>query len=134
VLWFKLDYHSGLPVYQQILNNFKIGIIRGRLKAHDPLPSIRELARELNVNPNTAARAYRELENQGLIYSRAGIGSFIAETVPTTREEKALDAILPELQRVIYLSRTFNLPRSSLIKLFTATVREIYGGDEECQS
>ena len=131
MLWFKIDYHSGQPVYQQILANFKSGIISGNLKANDPVPSIRELARMLNVNPNTAARAYRELENEGLIYSRTGIGSFITPAEPHSLEEKALVAVYPELKRVIKLSRTFNLPKKALDKLFSSTLDEIYGGDEE---
>ncbi len=129
MLWFKIDYHSGQPVYQQILDNFKSEIISGNLKANDPVPSIRELARMLNVNPNTVARAYRELENEGLIYSRTGIGSFIAAEDQCTLEEKALEAVYPELKRLIQLSRTFNLHKSMLEKLFANTVEEIYGGD-----
>ncbi len=131
MLWFKIDYHSGQPVYRQILDNFKSGIISGNLKADDPVPSIRELARMLNVNPNTVARAYRELENEGLIYSRTGIGSFISPAEKHALEEKALVALYPELKRVIQLSQTFNLPKMMLNKLFSATLDEIYGGDEQ---
>ncbi len=130
MLWFKIDYHSGQAVYQQILNNFKSEIISGNLKANNPVPSIRELARMLNVNPNTVARAYRELENEGLIYSRTGIGSFIAAEDQHTREEKALQAVYPDLKKVIQLSRSFKLPRTMLATLFADTVEEIYGGDK----
>jgi GntR family transcriptional regulator len=130
VLWFKLEYHSGQAVYKQILNNLKRLIISGQLKAHDPLPSIREMARELNVNPNTAARAYRELEQQGLIYSRAGIGSFIAETKPGTLEEKASETVYPQLKQLISLSHSLNLSSESLTRLFNEIVQEIYGGDK----
>lgn len=130
MLWFKIDYHSGQAVYQQILDNFKSEIISGNLKANNPVPSIRELARMLNVNPNTVARAYRELENEGLIYSRTGIGSFIAAEDQHTLEEKGLEALYPDLKKVIQLSRTFNLPSTRLAKLFADTVEEIYGGDK----
>lgn len=130
MLWFKIDYHSGQAVYQQILDNFKSEIISGNLKANNPVPSIRELARMLNVNPNTVARAYRELENEGLIYSRTGIGSFIAAEDQHTLEEKALEALYPDLKKVIQLSRNFKLPRTMLAKLFADTVEEIYGGDK----
>lgn len=131
MLWFKLDYHSGQPVYKQILDNLKRGIISGQLKAHAPLPSIREMARELNVNPNTAARAYRELEQQGFIYSRAGIGSFIAETEPNTLEEKAQEAVYPQLKHLIRLSHSLNLSSESLGRLFKDIVQEIYGGGKQ---
>jgi GntR family transcriptional regulator len=131
LLWFKLDYHSGQPVYRQILDNFKRVIISGRLQAHDPLASIRELARELNVNPNTVARAYRELEQQGFIYSRAGIGSFVAETAPHNLEEKAREAVYPQLKQLIRLSQSLNLPAESLNRLFNDIVQEIYGGAKQ---
>ncbi len=131
MLWFKLDYHSSQPVYRQILDNFKKQIIRGKLKAHDPLPSIRETARELNVNPNTAARAYRELEQEGFIYSRAGIGSFIAETGSHTLEEKAREAVYPQLKQLVRLSQSLNLPAQSLGQLFDDLVREVYGGSKK---
>ncbi len=73
----KIDYHSGKPVYRQIVEEFIKGIGRGEFKNNAPLPSVRELAEKLSINPNTVAKAYRELEREGYIYSRPGIGVFV---------------------------------------------------------
>lgn len=75
----QLDYKSGVPIYDQLVN----GIIRlkmlGALKGGDSLPSVRSMAVKLSINPNTVQRAYQILEEKGIIYSAAGKGSFIAD-------------------------------------------------------
>jgi GntR family transcriptional regulator len=68
----KVDTSSFVPIYEQIKKEFKKEIFREDLKPNDPLPSIRDLATELLINPNTVARAYRELEMEGFIYTRKG--------------------------------------------------------------
>lgn len=73
-----IDASSGLPIYVQIVNQIKTGIAMGRLLPEDPLPSVRQLATELTVNPNTVARAYLDLEYEGVIYKRQGAGTFVS--------------------------------------------------------
>lgn len=72
-----LDYRDGRPIYQQILEGFRAQIRAGVLLERDKMPSVRELAAQLAINPNTIQRAYRELETQGWIVSVAGKGSFV---------------------------------------------------------
>ena len=72
-----LDYRDARPIYSQIVDNFKEQILAGILQQRDRLPSVRELAAELTINPNTIQRAYRELEMEGWIASVAGKGSFV---------------------------------------------------------
>ena len=72
-----LDYRDARPIYTQITDGFREQIIAGILQPGDKLPSVRELATELTINPNTIQRAYRELESQGWIASVPGKGSFI---------------------------------------------------------
>ena len=72
-----LDYRDGRPIYQQILEGFREQIRSRVLLEGDRLPSVRELATQLTINPNTIQRAYRELENEGWIVSVAGKGSFV---------------------------------------------------------
>jgi GntR family transcriptional regulator len=74
-----VDPSSGLPIYVQIVNQIKTGIAMGRLQPEDPLPSVRQLATELAVNPNTVARAYLDLEYEGIIYKRQGAGTFVSK-------------------------------------------------------
>jgi GntR family transcriptional regulator len=77
---FELDLRSGKPIYEQIVEKFKELIINQVLETDEKLPSVRELAQQLTINPNTIQKAYRELENQELIYSVKGRGSFVNAT------------------------------------------------------
>ena len=76
---FQINTASGVPIYEQLSHNVTRLTDSGVLKPHDRLPSVRSLAVELGINPNTVAKAYRELETRGFIYSVYGKGSFVAE-------------------------------------------------------
>lgn len=73
-----LDYKDKRPIYEQVLERFSDLIVRGILEENSKMPSVRSLAMELSINPNTIQRAYQELERNGYIYSIAGKGSFIS--------------------------------------------------------
>ena len=72
-----LDYRDAKPIYTQIVDNFRSQISAGILQPGDKLPSVRELAAQLSINPNTSQRAYRELEQQGVIETLPGKGCFV---------------------------------------------------------
>ena len=72
-----IEFHSGIPVYKQIIHQVQAAITAGRLKAGDQLPTIRALHEQLNVNPNTVAKAYRELQHLGLLSAEHGSGCFV---------------------------------------------------------
>lgn len=76
-----IDIHSSVAVYVQIENHIQFAIASGKLKATDQLPSVRELSERLGVNPNTVAKSYRDLEVMGYLYTRRGMGVFIAEGI-----------------------------------------------------
>jgi GntR family transcriptional regulator len=76
---FQCDPTSRVPIYRQLIDQIRQGVARGRLRAGGRLPSVRVLSRELVVNPNTVARAYTELEREGVLNTRQGLGVFIAE-------------------------------------------------------
>ena len=76
---FDLDLQSRTPIYEQLYKKTVELIIKGVLKENDQLPSVRSLAKELGVNPNTVAKAYQELERNKIIYSVSGRGSFVAK-------------------------------------------------------
>jgi DNA-binding transcriptional regulator YhcF (GntR family) len=84
---FHLDLHSGVPVYRQIIDQVRGGIASGALAAGDQLPTVRQLAVDLEINPNTVVRAYRELELGGLLETHQGTGTFIS-----TQKMKRADA------------------------------------------
>ena len=75
---FQLDLHTGVPVYRQIIDQARGGLASGALQAGDQLPTVRQLAVDLEINPNTVVRAYKELELGGLLETHQGTGTFIS--------------------------------------------------------
>jgi GntR family transcriptional regulator len=97
-----LEFHSGIPVYMQIMHHVQSAVADGRLKAGDQLPTIRALREKLDVNPNTVAKAYRELQHLGLITAEHGSGYFVAQAArsrPPALSSKDKKAKLQELCR-----------------------------------
>ena len=76
-----LDPHDARPLYLQIMDEVRRALVVGTLRAEDPMPSVRELAAELVVNPRTVSQAYQELEREGVLYVRRGHGTFVAPNV-----------------------------------------------------
>jgi len=107
---FRIDPTSRLPIYRQIVHQVRQGIARGQLHPAQQLPSVRELSRQLVVNPNTVARAFSELEREGLLHTRQGLGVFVAELkVELTRKvrrERLLELIDPLLTEAVCLGFT----------------------------
>ena len=91
-MYFRLDYQSGEPIYRQILEQIKYRIASGELKAMDRLPSIREVAKQLKINPRTVVKVYEELEKGGLVVMRQGQGVFITdrEAEPTSTRQRMI--------------------------------------------
>jgi GntR family transcriptional regulator len=79
---FALDLHSGMPVYRQLIDQVRGGVASGSLAAGDQLPTVRQLAVDLAINPNTVLRAYRELELGGMLETHQGTGTFVAKKKP----------------------------------------------------
>src|ERR1039458_10735919 len=76
---FRLDLHSGVPVYRQIIDQVLAGMASGKLTMGDQIPTVRQVAVDLAINPNTVVRAYRELEIRGVLQTQQGTGTFIGE-------------------------------------------------------
>lgn len=105
---FQLNYRDSRPIYEQLMEQLRKLIVTGVIQSNERLPSIREIASSLAINPNTIQRAYRELESDGYIYTIPGKGSFVApRTDIDGRRELEL---LQELERVVteltYLGHT----------------------------
>ena len=92
-----LDYRDARPIYTQIFDGFRDQILSGILRPGDKLPSVRELASQLTINPNTIQRAYRELEAAGWIATVAGKGCFVCDRLPETGNRQQL---LEEFDRI----------------------------------
>lgn len=85
----QINYRDSRPFYQQIKDNIRHLVISKAVNTNEKLPSVRELASTLAINPNTIQRAYRELEKEGYIYTIPGKGSFVSEVVDEARERRA---------------------------------------------
>ncbi len=97
---FLIDTESGIPIYRQIIEQVKFAVARGELEPGDQLPTVRQLAVDLSINPNTVIRAYRELEIEGVLHTQQGSGTFVSSKRPKVdrlKKQRMLDQILTEM-------------------------------------
>jgi len=108
MILFRLNPSSGVPIYLQLMEQIKHAIETGALRAGDQLPTIRKLAEDLVMNPNTVVRAYRELQHEGIIELKHGSGAFISESVAgqTRVTRKAQTIVQSALERLMSLGLT----------------------------
>ena len=101
----QLNYRDAKPIYEQIKEGLRKLVVSGAISAGEKLPSVRELASQLAINPNTIQRAYRELENEGYIYTLVGKGTFVAENgnIDDTREKELLREFDELVTELLYL-------------------------------
>lgn len=107
-----IDYTDRRPIYEQVVEKLADLMLRGVLEQNSQLPSVRSLATDLSINPNTIQRAYTELERQGYIYSVKGRGSFVAEN-RQIREQKR-KKVLEEMNRLAAEARAVGIPMLEL--------------------
>jgi GntR family transcriptional regulator len=119
----RIDTTDGTPIYLQIVDQIKRGVAVGRIKPEDPLPSVRQLALDLTINPNTVARAYLELEHDGVIYKRQGQGTFVSsEAIDASRRERS--RIVGGLfEKAIVEAVNFGLSASEIDELYREVAR-----------
>lgn len=119
-----IDNKSGEPIYQQIYSQIKSQIISGQLKEDDPLPSIRNLAKDLRISVITTRRAYEELEKEGFLYTVAARGCFVApKNTELLREEnlKKIEALLEEIK---HLAASCGLSSQELAQMLRMTMED----------
>ncbi len=102
----QLNYRDSKPIYEQIKSGLRKLIISNSLSANEKLPSVRELASSLAINPNTIQKAYRDLESEGYVYSVAGKGTFVAEhqEIHDVRQHELLDEFDEIVEELYFLS------------------------------
>lgn len=120
---FKLDYTSGKPIYEQVRDNLKKLIIDGILKSDEKLLSVREIAVEMAINPNTIQKAYKDLESEGYIYSVRAKGFFVAPKQNVKNEQELLKKLEEIVSELYYL----DIEEKKLLE----TVFEIYKNGNE---
>ena len=121
---FSLDLSDGAPIYRQIIRQIEYGILSGRLKTGDKLPTIRSLAVELKTNPNTIARAYDELVIRGILETQVGSGTYISDKKPDIPDDSLNRKIREVLGRFFQDMRDLGVDNRELVKLIEAYIKE----------
>ncbi len=104
-----IDYQSRAPIYEQIVERFQLLILKGVLKPDDQMPSVRSLAMQLSINPNTIQKAYTQLEQQGYIYPVKGRGNFVSGTGKLAEEKK--DAFFHDLEELLHYGKEIGITK-----------------------
>ncbi len=118
----RIDNASGRPVYQQIIDQVKRDIALGRLIKDEKLPTVRQLAGQLAINPNTIAKAYRQLEQEGIIVTKPGAGAFVANLDSSLSRAVRKRIICKELERIAVEAFHMQIDRQALFEWFSDAV------------
>ena len=121
-----IDYKSRTPIYEQIIENVKMLIVSGVLERDVQLPSVRQLAQELAINPNTIQRAYAELEREGIIYSLKGRGSFVGSSLGELRSVQQKE-LLFQLETLSTELKRLDVPQEQV----QAVITRVYTVEQE---
>ncbi len=117
-----VDLRSRTPIFEQIINSVHELVILGLMQPDEPLPSVRSLAAELAINPNTIQKAYAELERQGVIYSLAGRGNFVSSDISKLKSDN-YKKLLKEVGDSVATAAAHGVSEEEII----AAVKEIFG-------
>jgi GntR family transcriptional regulator len=125
-IWLSINPRSGVPIYVQIVEQVKHALEVGTLRQGDPLPTVRQLASELMIAPNTIVKAYNELQTMGLIESRPGAGTTVTPSLNGSIREHQLEALLARMHQLVRDAAGLDLSRSELESHFDAEIERIY--------
>ncbi len=114
----RINFSSGVPIYLQLMEQIKHAVDTGAIRGGEQLPTIRKIAEELTMNPNTVAKAYRELEREGIIDVRHGSGAYVAEPKTSSTKTAAIRKAAEALREAIETGQTLGLSESELRRVF----------------
>ena len=118
---FQIDNSSPRPVYQQIIDQVKRDIALGRLIKDEKLPTVRQLAAQLAINPNTIGKAYRQLEHEGIIVTRPGAGAFVASLNSNLSDSVKERILRDDIERLVVEAVHMQVDKRQLHRWFTET-------------
>ncbi|EHL19207.1 GntR family transcriptional regulator [Peptoanaerobacter stomatis] len=118
----QVDVRSRVPIYEQIINSIKQMSISGVLLPNEKLPSVRELAKDMTINPNTIQKAYQELERQGIIYIKRGQGTFINPDIKAKNKEEKMANLKEIISNIVVESIYLGISKEELIEI----IKNIY--------
>ena len=121
----QLDERSSKPLYEQIIEQFKLLVARGSLMPEDAIPSVRKLASQLGITPTTVAKAYQELERQGVIETIRAKGTFIARKVELQADDRKLSALHQSLSSIALELKMMGYTKEQAMELMAEAFEEI---------
>lgn len=121
----QLDERSSKPLYEQIIEQFKFLVARGSLMPEDAIPSVRKLASQLGITPSTVAKAYQELERQGVIETIRAKGTFIARKVELQADDRKLSALHQSLSSIALELKMMGYTKEQAMELMAEAFEEI---------
>ncbi len=130
-IWLDVNPRSGVPIYVQIVQQIKHAIEVSALQPGEQLPTVRQLAGELTIAPNTIVKAYNELQALGLVDSRAGVGTVVAASLNGNVRGQQLDALSQRLRAVVRDAASLGVSRNELTALLQAEVAALYQHEEQ---
>lgn len=123
MIQFHLDAQSGVSPYQQLVRQVRHALRLGLLREGDQLPTVKDVVAQLAINPNTVLKAYRELEHEGLVAARPGVGTFVSRTLADDASFAAYGPLRQDLRRWLAKARRAGLDEESIEALFMTTFR-----------
>ena len=126
-----VDVKSSKPIYEQIKDNIKEGVMKGVFLPGDKLPSVRELSTMLTINPNTVSKAYQELEREKAIETLRGRGTFVAENYRPQLDQERLKEISLLLRKVVVDAHYLGLSRKRVEQMLADLYEELGGSSNE---
>jgi len=118
-----VDYHSGVPIYLQLVQQVKAAVATGTLRSGDQVPSVRTLAEDLKLNRNTVSRAWSELETEGILENRQGSGCFVTSTVTPLRRAVRTERLAAAFDQVIVQAHHLQVDDEALRALLDERLR-----------
>ena len=125
----KFDPKKSIPIYEQVILGIKELIIKGAIGPGEKLPSIRELASMIVINPNTISKAYAELEEQGIIYVVKGKGTYVSEHISKSDKNNIYNKISEELKKVILEAEAAGISKNEVEQLINGCYSLLKGSD-----
>lgn len=125
---FQLDFLSSVPIYEQLMRKIKENIMKGYLKPGDTLPSVRKMARDLNVTPNTVQKAYRMLEQEQVIVTVRGKGAFVANKKPVIDNRQKIEDLNRQIKPLVMELLYTGMSKEDIIQIIEEICSEIKEG------
>lgn len=129
---FQIDSRSNKPIYEQIMDNVKGNVVKGFLRAGDELPSVRKMAMDLSVTPNTISKAYRELEREHVIEVIRGKGTYISSEYQPRKDEEKMKKIEKDLTTTIVELAYMGMTKGEIVDMIEQIFENVKEEEKKC--